>query len=112
MAAPVPVYRILEVSAAHSRLDVAATGLTPLVGRESDVALLLERWTQSQAGQGQVVLLGGEAGIDKSRLVAVLHERVAHEGHSQLTFRCSPYHTHSTLYPVIEHLQRRLQFPQ
>jgi class 3 adenylate cyclase len=63
LAAPVPVYRILGASAAQSRLDVAAaTGLTPLVGRESDVALLLERWAQSQAGLGQVVLLSGEAG--------------------------------------------------
>jgi class 3 adenylate cyclase len=110
VAAPVPVYRILEVSAAQSRLDVAAaTGLTPLVGRESEVALLLERWEQSTAGQGQVVLLSGEAGIGKSRLVEVLHERVAREGHARITFRCSHYHTHSTLYPVIEHLQRRLQ---
>jgi class 3 adenylate cyclase/predicted ATPase len=111
VATPVPVYRILAASAAQSRLDVAAaTGLTPLVGRESEVALLRVHWEQSQAGQGQVVLLGGEAGIGKSRLVEVLHERVACEGHAWLTFRCSPYHTHSALYPVIEHLQRRLQF--
>ena len=53
--------------------------------------------------------LGGEAGIGKSRLVEVVCERVACEGHARLTFRCSPYHTHSALYPVIEHLQRRLQ---
>jgi predicted ATPase/class 3 adenylate cyclase len=109
MAAPVPVYRILGASAAQSRLEVAApTGLTPLVGRESDVAVLLERWAQSQAGQGQVVLLSGEGGIGKSRLVEVLRERVVSEGSPGIVLRCSPYHTHSVLYPVIAHLRRVL----
>jgi predicted ATPase/class 3 adenylate cyclase len=111
VASPVPLYRILGVSPVQSRLEVASSiGLTPLVGREAEVALLLERWTQSQAGQGQVVLLSGEAGIGKSRLVDVLREQVAREGNTPSTFRCSPYHTHSALYPVIDHLQRRLQF--
>jgi class 3 adenylate cyclase len=110
VASPVPVYRILGVSAAQSRLEVASsTSLTPLVGHEAEVALLLERWTQSQAGQGQVVLLSGEAGIGKSRLVEVLREQVAREGHAPITFRCSLYHTHSPLYPIIEQLQGRLQ---
>jgi TOMM system kinase/cyclase fusion protein len=111
VAAPVPVYRVLGASAAQSRLDVtAATGWTPLVGRESEVALLRERWAQSQAGLGQVVLLSGEAGIGKSRLVEVLRERVISQGATRLVFRCSPYHQQSALYPVIEHLQRFLQW--
>jgi AAA ATPase domain/Adenylate and Guanylate cyclase catalytic domain len=109
VAAPVPVYRILGASAAQSRLEVATpTGLTPLVGRESDVALLLERWAQSQAGLGEVVLLSGEAGIGKSRLVEVLRQRLVSEGSPSIVLRCSPYHTQSALYPVLEHLQRVL----
>jgi predicted ATPase len=105
------VYRILGESAAQSRLDVVGTsGLTPLVGRDSEVALLLERWAQSQDGVGQVVLLRGEAGIGKSRLVEVLRERVISAGATQIVFRCSPYHQNSALYPVIDYLQRLLQW--
>src|SRR5215813_9116873 len=111
LAAPLQAYRILGESAAQSRLDAAgATGLTPLVGRDSEVALLLERWTQSQDGTGQVVLLRGEAGIGKSRLVEVLREHVISAGATRIMFRCSPYHQHSALYPVIDHLQRFLQW--
>jgi predicted ATPase/class 3 adenylate cyclase len=111
LAAPLQVYRILGESAAQSRLDVAgATGLTPLVGRDTEVALLLERWAHSQAGAGQVVLLHGEAGIGKSRLVEVLRERVLSEGATRIVFHCSSSHQNSTLYPVIDHLQRFLQW--
>src|SRR4030095_9502349 len=111
LAAPLQVYRILSESAAQSRLDAAgATGLTPLVGRDSEVALLLERWAQSQDGAGQVVLLRGEAGIGKSRLVEVLRGRVRSEGATRIVFRCSPYHQNSALYPVIDHLQRVLHW--
>ncbi|HEY7491589.1 MAG TPA: AAA family ATPase [Candidatus Tectomicrobia bacterium] len=93
---PVRVYRAVAESAAQSRLDVAgATGLTPLVGRETEVTLLRERWAQSCEGLGQVVLLSGEAGIGKSRLVHVLTERVVDTGAPRLTLRCSPYHTNS-----------------
>jgi class 3 adenylate cyclase/predicted ATPase len=111
LAAPLQVYRILGESAAQSRLEVAeASGFTPLVGRESEVALLLERWAQSQEGRGQVVLLRGEAGIGKSRLVEALRRRAMHEGATRIAFRCSPYYQNSALYPVIDHLQRFLQW--
>jgi class 3 adenylate cyclase len=108
---PVHISQVLGESAAQSRLDVAgATGLTPLVGREADVTLLRERWAQSQDGHGQVVVLSGEAGIGKSRLVHALTERVVDAHTVRLTLRCSPYHTNSALYPVIEHLQRVLHW--
>ena len=106
---PLQVYQVVGASAAQSRLDVAgATGFTPLVGREAEVALLRECWTQSTDGRGQVVMLSGEAGIGKSRLVRVLIERVVEAHTPRLTLRCSPYHTNSAHYPVIEHFQRRL----
>jgi class 3 adenylate cyclase len=108
---PVQVYRMLGESAAQSRLDLAGpSGFTPLVGRESEVLLLLERWAHSQDGRGQVVLLRGEPGIGKSRLVEVLRERVISQGATRIVFRCSPYHQQSALYPVIEHLQRFLHW--
>ena len=108
---PVRVSQVVGESAAQSRLDVAGTsGLTPLVGREAEITLLRERWAQSTEGLGQVVLLSGEAGIGKSRLVRVLTERVVDTGAPRLTLRCSPYHTNSAFYPVIEHLQRLLHW--
>ena len=89
---------------------VSPRGLTPLVGREAEVALLRERWAQARDGLGQVVLLSGEAGIGKSRLVQVLHEHVAAEPHTRLEWRCSPYAQQSPLHPVIAHLHRLLRW--
>jgi predicted ATPase len=106
---PVEVYRVLDESQASNRLEVKAT-LTPLVGREQEVGLLLNRWEQVKEGRGQVVLLSGEPGIGKSRLVQTLKEQVANEGHLRLEAHCSPYHQNSTFYPVIDFLQRRLEF--
>jgi predicted ATPase len=93
---------------ARSRLEaVGSAGLTPLVGREQEIGLLQERWEQVKEGVGQVVLLSGEAGIGKSRLVQVLKEHVAAEPQAWLTpCQCSPYHQHTALYPLIELLER------
>jgi class 3 adenylate cyclase/tetratricopeptide (TPR) repeat protein len=105
---PLAVYRVLYESMARSRLEaVGRTGLTPLVGREAEVALLRERWGQVREGLGQVVLLSGEAGIGKSRLVEVLKEQVAAEPQAWLTpCQCSPYYQHTALYPIIDLLER------
>jgi class 3 adenylate cyclase/predicted ATPase len=107
-AQPLAVYRVLYESMARSRLEaVGSTGLTPLVGREQEIGLLLERWAQVKQGVGQVVLLSGEAGIGKSRLVQVLKEQVAAEPQAWLTpYQCSPYYQHSALYPIIDLLER------
>jgi len=111
VATPMRVYRVVQASAAQSRLDVmGATSLTPLVGRDAELTLLVERWAQSQDELGQVVLLSGEAGIGKSRLVEALRQRLESEGMTNIVLRCSPYYTNSALYPVIDHLQRLLHF--
>jgi class 3 adenylate cyclase/predicted ATPase len=108
LAQPLAIYRVLYESTARSRLEAAGrTGLTPLVGREPEVGLLLEGWAQVKEGGGQVVLLSGEAGIGKSRLVQVLTEQVATEPQTWLTpCQCSPYHQNTALYPMIELLER------
>ena len=90
---------MLAASAAPSAFAVAShTRLTPLVGREEELGLLRRRWAQVQEGHGQVVLLGGEAGIGKSRLIQVLTVQVASEPQTWLTpCQCSPYHQHTCL---------------
>jgi class 3 adenylate cyclase/predicted ATPase len=105
---PMEVYQVLSESTARSRLDAAgSTGLTQLVGREQEVRLLLERWAQVKDGLGQVVLLSGEAGIGKSRLLQVLKEHVATEPQAWLTpSQCSPYYRNTALYPLIDLLER------
>jgi class 3 adenylate cyclase len=107
-AQPLAVYRVLYESMARSRLEAAgSTGWTPLVGREQEIGLLVEHWGQVKEGSGQVVLLSGEAGIGKSRLVQVLTEHVASEPQAWLTScQCSPYHQNTALYPLIELLER------
>ena len=111
VAEPIPLYQVLHVSEARGRLDAASPrGLTPLVGRDVEVALLQERWTQVQQGIGQVVVLSGEAGMGKSRLVRVLIERLTGTPFTRLECRGSPYHQHTALYPIMGLLQRSLRF--
>jgi class 3 adenylate cyclase len=113
VAEPVVVYRVLGESGAQSRLEVASTrGLTPLVGREQEVGLLIERWEQTKERHGQVILLSGDAGIGKSRLVQVLKDHVANEPHKRWECRSSPYYQNTALYPIIDLMQRILRWNQ
>jgi class 3 adenylate cyclase/predicted ATPase len=97
----------LRASSVEGRFEALhATGLTALVGREEETELLLRRWSKAKSGEGQVVLLSGEAGIGKSRLTATMLERLASEPHTRLRYFCSPQHTDSALYPVIGQLER------
>jgi class 3 adenylate cyclase/predicted ATPase len=105
------LYQVLGESGATSRLDIAQPrGLIPLVGRESEVTLLLDRWEQVRAGHGHVVLLTGDAGIGKSRLVQMLKDYVAQEPHTRWECRSTEYAQNSALYPVIDLFQRVWQF--
>jgi class 3 adenylate cyclase/predicted ATPase len=111
VTAPVTLYRVLRESGAQGRLDiVSARGLTPLVGREQEVGILLERWGQVKDGHGHVVLLTGDAGIGKSRLVQMLKDHVAQEPHVRWECRSTQYSQNSALYPVIDLFQRIWQF--
>ena len=101
----------LRASSVESRFEALhASGLTALVGREEELELLLRRWSKAKTGEGQVVLLSGEAGIGKSRLTAALLERLAGEPHTRLRYFCSPQHTDSALYPIIGQMERAAGF--
>jgi DNA replication protein DnaC len=102
ISGPVRAWAALRPASVESRFEAFhATGLTDLVGREEELELLRRRWSKAKTGEGQVVLLSGEAGIGKSRLTAALLERLATEPHTRLRNFCSPQHTDSTLYPII-----------
>lgn len=110
---PLEVYRVLRQSRARDRLDAAEkamTGLTPLVGRESEMRKLLNCWQQAKEGRGQVVLLTGEAGIGKSRLARVFKEHLTGQAHLWFVCHCSPFHQTTAFYPIVELLQRVFRF--
>ncbi|SDN45951.1 AAA family ATPase [Afipia sp. GAS231] len=107
----VHAWAALRPSSVESRFEALHEGtLTALVGREEELELLLRRWSRAKSGEGQVVLLSGEAGIGKSRLTAALLEELAREPHTRLRYFCSPQHTDSALFPVISHMMRAAGF--
>jgi class 3 adenylate cyclase/predicted ATPase len=111
IAEPVRTWAALRTSSAEGRFEALhASGLTALVGREEELELLLRRWSKAKTGEGQVVLLSGEAGIGKSRLTAALLETIASEPHIRLRYFCSPQHTDSALYPIIRQMERAAAF--
>jgi class 3 adenylate cyclase/tetratricopeptide (TPR) repeat protein len=111
IAEPVEIFRVQGEAVTESRFEAQTIGgLTPFVGRETEIAMLLERWEQAKDGEGQVVLLEGEPGIGKSRITQVLRDRVADEPHVRLRYQCSPYYTNSAFYPIIDQLERAAEF--
>jgi predicted ATPase/class 3 adenylate cyclase len=108
---PVRAWKVRGASQAEGRFEATRSGrFTPFVGREHEVGLLLERWEQAREGEGQVMLLSGEAGIGKSRITQVLRERLVVEAHTRLRYQCSPYHSSSAFYPIIKQLERAAGF--
>jgi class 3 adenylate cyclase/tetratricopeptide (TPR) repeat protein len=102
---PIHTWHVLALSQVESRFDaLRSRELTPLIGREEELELLQRRWRQAKEGKGRVILLSGEPGIGKSRLVAAFAEQIANELHTRLQYFCSPYHQTSALYPVISQL--------
>ncbi|MDB5410426.1 MAG: hypothetical protein JWL84_5338, partial [Rhodospirillales bacterium] len=105
------VWRVVGERQAQSRFDAAHQGsLTKIVGREHEVALLLDRWHQAEAGEGQAVILVGEAGIGKSRIIDALSERLDHRQHAHVGYQCAPFYASSALQPAISHLERAADF--
>ena len=111
IGSPGRAWAVLRPASVESRFEALhASGLTELVGREEEVELLLRRWSKAKTGEGQLVLLSGEAGIGKSRLTAALLERLANEPHKRLRYFCSPQHTDSALYTIINQMERAAGF--
>lgn len=111
-AAPIQTWRVVSESAIESRFDALRSSQTPLVAREEEMKILLRLWKQAKSGQGRVVLLAGEPGIGKSRLIAALLERLEAEPHTRVRYFCSPHHKNSPLAPAVGQLSRAAGFKQ
>jgi pimeloyl-ACP methyl ester carboxylesterase len=107
LAEPVRAWRVTAIGRAEGRFEAArGARLTPLVGRDEELDLLVRRWELAKEGEGQAVLLGGEPGVGKSRVVQAFHGPVADEPHTRLRYQCSPFHSNSAFYPFAEQLTR------
>ena len=103
---PIHVWRVLAAGSASSRFEARTSfELTPLIGRQAELRLLQKQYGKAKRGKGQVVLISGEAGIGKSRLIVALRARLAKERYGFLPFQCSSYHTSSALHPIIRYLE-------
>jgi predicted ATPase/class 3 adenylate cyclase len=107
VGAPIQAWEVLRERYVESRFAAASeSGLTPMVGREEEIELLLKRWGRAREGDGQVVLVTGEAGIGKSRLTRELHAAIAGEPNMRLGYQCLVHHQNSAFHPVIAQLER------
>lgn len=112
-AEPVRAWRVVGTARPESRFDAAhGTALTGFVGRAQEIALLRDRWERAKRGKGQAVLISGEAGIGKSRIVREFREKLGAEPHTRLHYQCSPHQINSAFNPIIEQLQRAAEFRQ
>ena len=103
--APVPAWMALREAENVSRFEASRSkSMTPFVGREHEVALLLDRWREASEGEGQVALISGEAGIGKSRILAALSEQIGSEPHVRVRYQCSPHHINDAFYPIASHI--------
>ncbi|MBI3515609.1 MAG: AAA family ATPase [Proteobacteria bacterium] len=109
-AAPTQAWEVLRERAIDSRFEALRPSRAPLIDREEERALLERRWQQSLGGEGRVVLLSGEPGIGKSRLIAALEQQLGDASHARLRFFCSPHYQDTALYPVMNHLGRAARF--
>jgi TolB-like protein/class 3 adenylate cyclase/predicted ATPase len=108
---PIIAWQVLGESAFQSRFEaLRGSALTPLIGRDDEIDLLLRRWARARTGDGQVVLISGEPGIGKSRIAAALEDRLDGEPHFRLRYLCSPYHQDSALFPFCEQLAHAAGF--
>ncbi len=111
IAGPVPAWQVLGRSALGSRSEALhAASLTPLLGREEELHALLRAWQQAKSGEGGLVLVSGEPGIGKSRLLAALEDELAAERHASLRYFCSPLHQDSTLHPIVARWEQEAGF--
>lgn len=105
------VWQVLGEGKAQGRFEArSAAGLTPMIGREHELQMMLQRWRVARGGEGQVLLLTGEAGIGKSRLVDTLNREMVDEPHIRLRYFCSQFYASTALYPVIEQIRRAAGF--
>lgn len=107
---PVPVWQVCGEAVIESRFAAIRTGESlPLIGRAHEMGLMRQRWQLARQGEGQIVTVTGEAGIGKSRAVEALQQELATEPHVRVNLQCSPYHSDSMLYPVVQYLNRALR---
>ena len=113
ISGPTPVFAVLAERAIDSRFAARHAGrVSPIVARDQELALLIERWRQAKSGEGQMILLSGEAGIGKSRIAEALVDALRGEPHFLLRYQCSPYHVDSTLYPAIQQITHAVGFAE